>query len=407
MIPFKVNGEAVYKVGTAISNTVSEYSDIEKLGNNIDAGLVSEYSSSATSGVEEVVSKVSTLIEDLNNLETSYTLAKGELDALIAENKRILDEGLNSLKAKSSFLEKEEAAKANIAFYFNYPEAAREVKKISPEKMAYLLEKNGATKVNDGAYEITINGSRYHYNVKSCLISEVGKKYRIYATYYATEDADFNDITNTIAIMGGSGNVNSNHGTRDFYNGIKADKKSLIILPYGETINNADYLIAGSTRLGNAMVGNNKKTSNSIIGYSLGGLLAARTVSQNKGLYNNLVFVNSGIYSSDLGANVVERYGTYENFKDTKIIFFEGEGDKFVNSAYKTVESMISNGVPKDNFYIYTNDTKLLTLSSKLGSDHVVAVPEEYRKSHKGWRGHSYGNNMIKESNIVNYLSIV
>ena len=43
---------------------------------------------------------------------------------------------------------------------------------------------------------------------------------------------------------------------------------------------------------------------------------------------------------------------------------------------------------------------------NKLGSDHVFSPPSGYATGGKnGWNGHSYGFNMIKNSNIVNYLA--
>ena len=90
-----------------------------------------------------------------------------------------------------------------------------------------------------------------------------------------------------------------------------------------------------------------------------------------------------------------------------KIIFFEGSGDKFTNSAAKTIDVLTGKGVSKSNFYIYTSDAKLIkNFTGYLGKDHVVPVPDGYATAPKsGWRGHSYGINMIKNSNIVNYLS--
>ena len=71
----KVNGIALYNVGRSLSNVVSDASSIQSAANGIDASLVSSFSPGAVGGVENINSAVSTLIQDLNNLETSYCIA--------------------------------------------------------------------------------------------------------------------------------------------------------------------------------------------------------------------------------------------------------------------------------------------------------------------------------------------
>ena len=208
--------------------------------------------------------------------------------------------------------------------------------------------------------------------------------------------------------MGGSGTVNTNRVDANLNTGVKIDKNSLVILPYGKGIWQTPHLVAGSTRIGDFLVGgNNKIVKNSIVGYSLGGQIAAKAVANNKGLYRNIVFVNSAAFTSDNGSGVVpNNQATYDAFKDVNVIFFEGAGDKFNRAAGKTIDVFTANGVPKNNFYVYTTDDYLIkNYKDKLGSKHLITPPSSYPVGGKrGWKGHSYGFNMIKESGIINYL---
>lgn len=410
----RVNGVALNNVGISLNNIMSESNAITSAANNIDASLVSDFSSGAVGGVESINTGVSTLMEDLSNLETSYGLARDELNAVIEEERRLVAEELQtweSTHAQTVTISSEKTAEldSKLAFYFNYPSAAKEAKPVSESQLRSALEKNGATKTGDNTYKITMGGKTYTYNVKSGTISVAGSSGSIYAKFYATSDANLSNITNTITIMGGSGSVDTSWGTKDLTTGVKADSSSLIILPYGEGIMNKTECVAGATRVGNFMTGGkNKSMSNSIIGYSLGGHIATRAITQNPGLYDAVVYVNSGAFTSDLSVNQIDRSGgNYNAFKDMQIIFFEGSGDKFTNSAAKTIDVLTGKGVPKSNFYIYTNDKTLIkNFTGYLGKDHVIQVPDGYASAPKaGWRGHSYGINMIKNSNIVNYLS--
>lgn len=413
---FNIDVNAVNNVGNSLSNVLNESQAIKSAANNIDAGLVSSFSPSAEGKVSGILGSVNALMTSLNNLGTSYSLAKGELIAAYEEVQRAMEEdlkggadgGSNDLK-----VELQEnlgaALDSTLAFYFNYPAAAKEAKQVSQEQLAAALKKQGAKLLSDGyTYKMTIDGVTYKYNVKTNVVQIGDGRDGIYAKYFAT-NSDLSKITNTITIMGGSGAVDKNAVDGNLKSGILANSNSLIILPYSTGIMNKYNHVAGATRIGAFMAGgSSKKVSNSIIGYSLGGQVATQAVARNKGLYKAIVFVNSGAFTSDLTLDIVKRSkGSYDAFKDVKIIFFEGSKDKFVKSVAKTINTFTSNGVPKSNFYIYTSDEWLIkNYSSQLGNGHVKAVPSGYVKTATdGWRGHSYGYNMIKNSNIVNYLS--
>ncbi len=416
---FKLDVNAINNVGTSLSNVISENQKIKSAANNIDAGLVSDFSPSAGSNVSGILSNVNTLMTSLDELETSYGLAKDELiKAYEAAQKAVQDDlkdgqdlsGTNEInyELQGSI---GEGLNQTLAFYFNYPAAAKEAKQVSESSLRSALEKQGAKLLSDGnTYKMTINGKTYKYNVQTGIVQMGDSRDGIYARYFATT-SDLSKITHTITLMGGSGTVDSNRIDPNLKSGVKANSNSLIILPYSSGINNkADY-VAGATRIGDFMVGGkSKKVTNSIVGYSLGGHIATRTVSRNKGLYQAIVYVNSGAYTSDLKIDLISRAkGSIDAFKDIKIIFFEGSNDKFVKSAAKTINTFTTNGVPKSNIYVYTSDKTLISkYTPYLGKSHVQAVPDGYvKKSSDGWRGHSYGFNMIKNSNIVNYLSTI
>ena len=412
---FNVDINAVNDVGRSLSSAISENQKIKSSANKIDAGLVSSFSPAAASNVDAILSDVSKLISSLNDLETSYGLAKTELIAAYEEAQRKVAEdlkddaqgGQNDINADTdnSYLS---GLNEKLAFYFNYPQAAKEAKQLSSNKLISLLEKNGAKKIGDNLYQVKIGNKTYRYNVNNFTIAEEGQSGGLYARFFATEDVDFSNITNTITIMGGSGAVDRNGVDSNLNNGVKLNKNSLIILPYGSGIFGKANLVAGATRVADFMGGGTSKTiKNSIIGYSLGGQIAAKAVASNKGLYKTIVFVNSAPYNSQTGGGVIPNdQATYDAFKNINIIFFEGSGDKFVKNVGKTIDIFTSNGVPKSNFYIYTTDKNLINnYKTKLGTKHVISPPSNYPVGgQKGWKGHSYGYNMIKDSGIVSYL---
>ena len=405
-LTFSFNEAATNDIYDKLTNIVNNLSEIKDVSDDIDASLVSGYADELMDNIGNIKVSVNTLLTDYNNLYTSFGIARDRLKELSEYNKRLVYEGLFEVN-KEELANKILEVDTEIAFYMNYPEASSMTSRMSVEKLSELLLKNGAKDLGNNNYSITIDKSTYRYNARTGVLTEENRGGKIHAIFLASSDADFNNITNTITIMGGTGTVNTDYGAKEFNAGFKANKNSLIILPFGKEIGKSDNLIMGSAKLGSTLVGGRtKKIKNNVIGYSYGGMLASRVISKYKGVYDNIVFVNSGIFQSDLSSNLIEHSGgDYSNFNDMQIIFFEGDGDRFIASANKTIKTMIKNGVPKDNFYVYTNDKRLLDLSSELGSKHVIEVTEEYRKSHKGWRGHSYGNNMIIDSNIVNYLS--
>ncbi len=412
---FNVDINAINDVGKSLSSAISENQKIKASANKIDAGLVSSFSPSANGNVDAILGAVDNLVSSLTDLETSYGLAKTELIAAYEEAQRKVEEdlksgangGQNDLNpdTENSYLS---GLNEKLAFYFNYPQAALEAKQVSSDRVRNLLEKNGAKKIDNNVYLIKVGKKEYRYNVNTSLLSEEGVRGTMYAKFFATEDANFSNITNTITIMGGSGTVNTNHVDANLNTGVKIDKNSLVILPYGKGIWQTPHLVAGSTRIGDFLVGgNNKIVKNSIVGYSLGGQIAAKAVANNKGLYRNIVFVNSAAYTSDNGSGVVpNNQATYDAFKDVNVIFFEGAGDKFNRAAGKTIDVFTANGVPRNNFYVYTTDDYLIkNYKDKLGTKHLITPPSSYPVGGKrGWKGHSYGFNMIKESGIINYL---
>lgn len=413
---FNVDINALNDVGKSLSSAISENQVIKSSANKIDAGLISPFSPSAASNVDKILGDVEKLMSSLNDLETSYGLAKTDLITAYEESKRMAEEdlrddakaGQNDIKVEANDNSYLDGLNETIAFYFNYPQAAREAKQLSISKVRSMLEKNGAKKIDENVYQIKIGNKIYKYNVKSSVITEDGERGSLYAKFFATENADFSNITNTITLMGGSGAVDRNAVDSNLNNGVKVNNNSLIILPYGEGIFNKSHLVAGSTRIANFMAGGTSKTiKNSIVGYSLGGQIAAKAVVSNKNLYKTIVFVNSAPYQSQTGRGVIpDNQTTYDAFKNVNIIFLEGSGDNFVKGVSKTVDVFTSKGVPKSNFYIYTNDKNLINrYQPKLGANHVISPPSNYPVGgKKGWRGHSYGFNMIKDSGIISYL---
>ena len=156
----RINGVAVNNVGIALNNIMGEAGAIQSAANNIDGSLVSEFSPGAVGEIETINSDVDTLMQDLSNLETSYGLARNDLLAIIDEERRLVNEEVKTWEANQPpstiNVPSESVAEldSKLAFYFNYPAAAKEAKLVSESQLRSALEKNGATKTGDNTYRV-------------------------------------------------------------------------------------------------------------------------------------------------------------------------------------------------------------------------------------------------------------
>ena len=219
----------------------------------------------------------------------------------------------------------------------------------------------------------------------------------------------FGDITNTITILAGQGALDGKEGPikkgNNLYEGVKTNKNSLVIVPYGTGYGHTTVFIhegiSAATRLGNFMVGgSSRKITNSIVGYSLGGMAAYRTVAQNNGLYNKLVAVNSFMQ-----ADMEKNGGSWQAFNNCEIVLLEAAGDKFVDGAIGTLKKLQRNGINMNNVHVYSNDRTMIGYSKRYLNDSNINDWSVHNSELKGWSTHNHGIEMIKSSGILNYLS--
>jgi len=333
----------------------------------------------------------------------------------IEEKEKVVSDGpvvmptpqTNDIKIYSTIDEtRQEEIKSTISFYFNFPKASKEIKEISPQRLDEMFLKNNARK-NGNSYRFTIDGKTYEYNIKTHEIIVPGSKEKtLYCKFYVNPDTSFNDITNTITLMSGSGEAKYTTG---WESGLKVDKNSLVIIPYGSNNTpNTPNKVSATTRTGAFLAGGNtKKVTNSIVGYSLGGQAAYSAAASNKGLYTKIVVVNSSPMTTKGGLNFIEKFGSYDAFKDTDIYIFESKNDGFIETSKESLRRFYHNGIPMKNIHIYTNDPGLIKVAQKnnVPSENIYKVEDHYATSHRGWSGHSYGYDMLKDSGIISYLS--
>ena len=439
-------------ISNKIDSSVNDFSSISSSANGISASAFSSYSSGTVSLTESFKSNIEKIATRCDNLLSSFSLSIELYHNANEEQKKAVEEKIKSDSVAPTGTdnttltpsdtpvgtvsinideEKMSEIKATTEFYFNYPGNVREVKQLSTSKLSNLLEKNGALKasngsygngknvtrgVGDGWYLLQMDGHYYEYNVNTSEIitdfhtpSKQQPSWTFRCKFYATEDTSFEDVTNTITLLGGQGSTDSKDGPnkkgQSLFEGVKANKNSVVVVPYGLGYGHTSKFIpegiSGSTRIADFMVGGKtKKINNSIVGYSMGGMSAYRTVANNKGLYNKLVAVNT------YAEGDIEKYGgSYDSFNSVEIIVLEASGDKFVPNATSTIKRLINHGVNKNNIKVYSNDRGMINNMNGLIPSGNINDWSKYSSQLKGWSTHNYGIAMIKDSSILNYLS--
>lgn len=437
MAVVEINFVKADKITNEINNTVEEMVSINSSAKGISADIFASYSSRTIELNDAMKTSISNAATNCDTLLSRFSYSIKLYKDAYEESKKVVEGKIKEPTGKQTIEEnpktsdnpqiqsdlqiaEEKEVQFNIdelkyneivettKFYYNYPGNVKEVSKLSSTQVGNLLVKNGATK-NGSIYNVNINGTKYGYNVDTGEISINGQNKRFYCNFFARNDATYEDITNTITILAGQGALDGKAGPtkkgNSLYEGVKTNKSSLVVVPYGTGYGHTTVFIhegiSAATRLGNFMVGGaNRKITNSIVGYSLGGMAAYRTVAQNKGLYNKIVAVNS-FMQADMDKNG----GDWSAFNNCEIIMLEAAGDKFVDGAIGTLKRLKRNGISLDNVHVYTNDRTMINYSKKYLSDNNINDWGVHNSELKGWRTHNYGIEMIKSSGILNYLS--
>ena len=367
------------------------------------------YSSSTSSNVNLICDKVDEMIQKVNNLNTSYKSSSKLLLDLVDKNK----DNLNNLSKDGVFTYNDKSVEEVIKFYFNYPEASEKIRPITEEELRSIFEKNGAKVFFNNKYEFEVDGCVYRYNVKYPYNIECYKDGKLNGSmscnFFISTNTTFEDITNTITILCGTGTSSVPKALND----MNINPNTIVAIGYGnDGTPNMPQVTSGITKACNYLAGYNKTGSldNSIVGYSLGGVAAFKTASVNPGLYSKIVTVNSASMGFDPSKNFAPgkefvNDNDYDNLAGVEIIMVEANKDKFGKSAIATIKKLTEHGLG-DNVSFYTNSSELEREANRyLGPNNVHTVPDDFANSNIGWDGHNNGFEMLLGINVFSYLS--
>ena len=454
MITVNINFDRANAITNEITNSTQDISTISDSAKGISADAFASYSGTTVALTEDFKSSVSKLVTSCDNFLSRFKASIQEYRDAYEEQQRMVKEELKdpktptttksetpvfntetevpSIGAVTFNIDEEKQSEINetIKFYFNYQGNVSEVHEMKANDMAKLFEQNGAekaingrysnghstTRSGDGWYMFTRNGHTYEYNVNTNEIivdyhspSSMEPNSKFNCKMFTTSDTDYNSITNTITILGGQGILEvkdprfDKDSARTLMSGVNANKNSLVIVPYGRGYGTVGANIApgaiSATTIGNFMVGgSNKKVTNSIVGFSLGGQATYQALASSRGIYQKAVIVNSGMQKL--------KTGSIENMKDVEIIIMQANNDQtFGTWAPNTLKNLVNQGVPKNNITVYTNSGGMLSTANKyLDPNHVHNVTSEV-KGKRTWSKHNYGIDIIKTSGVLGYLS--
>ena len=382
----------------------SDFEDAVSLIGNMPSG----YKDNTGSIVSEVKN-------NLKKLNTEVSGALSAFDQSVSnyynyENDTTVDKSIEDIERIASLNK----------FYWEYPTAAGKMNTVDANKLRDLLARRNAKTVDNINYIFSCNGQEYSYNVNTHLLRyKVGNtEFKVYCDFYADDSISASNIDkfdNTVTILGGSSETKRYLGeasrvtdARAVPLGTPISKNSLIVIPtflidgsgklqYG--VNSNPHLVTSCTLAGDFLISSspNQKIENSIIGYSIGGQYATSAIRSNSELYNKCVFVNSASYS-DAITNTTAEVG-FDGFKNIELIFIESKNNNNWDTAIKkTINTMRNCGVSSDNMKFYTNDQVLVNFAEKNGIAYDLIDNSKYD-------GHSCGYRMIKDSNILSYLS--
>lgn len=414
-IDFEAAAEVI-KTFTNICFTINSTVNITKAINN---GFLGAYSKRASDLTADLQSNVAIAARDMEDLRNEFnTIIEKYREAQERIKNMVLDLSVSTGASVSSAAKNFAIHKQKIKAKFVLGEKGdtKELKEISASDIEAMFLKNGATK-NGDVCMMTIGGKTYGYNTSNNKLTLDGQEIDYYCKFFATETTNIEDITNTITILAGRDALDTSHGptghpNSELFTGVYANDNSLIIIPYG---NDRNYqrgamvpCVSASTQIGDFLVnGGNEKLSNSIIGYSYGGMVAYSTISENGGLYDTFFHVNT--YCLLYDKNYIDQIN-YDSFKDMQIIMFEGDHEEYnaeyINGTLRTLQNFTENGVPAENIEVYSPSDPLRAGARKyIGPDQTHNVNSEEVARGKCWREHSKGMFIVRDYGLLDYLS--
>lgn len=335
------------------------------------------------------------------------------------ENIKALVTGLSSTATASLDFTKyaiSNVAKEKAEFILCDNGNVEEVKEISKNDMEAILIKRGATK-DGNVYTFTMNGNTYGYNPSNNQLTLKGQPVGYYCKFFTTEDTNVDNVTNTVTILSGRDALNTASGPTgnpksELFTGVKANDNSLIIVPYGDDPNYQKGAMApcvsASTLIGDFIAGEDKNVSNGIIGYSYGGMVAYSTISQNEGLYDTFIHVDT--YCPFYDKKYIDQMN-YNSFKNMHIIMLEGDSyslnPDYIDGSILTLKNFVENGVPKENIEVYSPVYELYSGAKRIiGEEGVHNIGKDATIMGTGnWYDHSRGMNIVRDGGLINYLS--
>ncbi len=246
---------------------------------------------------------------------------------------------------------------------------------------------------------------------------------RIKCDLYVSNNESLNEVENIILLIGGTGNRLKGIDP----SGVRVGEHTLVIsVCTGDAnvnlIDKSEILKACVLFMNNMVNSDNRYIHNSVVGISEGAQTAFVLISKCN-IFKTFVCCNGAAYSTRDGNNLIKTYGSgsYRNFKDLDLIFLESANNNNWNYyIVQTILDMDSKNVPLSNIYFYTNDSDLCHGKNKVyynddaypsvknllkNEGYFYFLDDSEAKMYGGWSKHGDGNNMVLDSNILQYIS--
>ena len=392
----------IYKLVNTSSNIFNKYGNMNTSISNLPTGYF-----------KKTISEISNLINKASKLNSDISTFKDNFDKSVDnyyrfENDIPLDDD-NIVTDSFSF-----NTNSSDKFVWGYKRNSTGIGMVNQDEIkAYLLNKGAIQNAKyANLYQITIDGVEYKYDIKGRLLYVNNKQ--IKCDFYLSNNYNNEQIDNVVTVLGGTGERGSGLVYKDkkLDLNISFSNKALMILPYSgntDTCISSDS-VAGASRFGEYVFNASTNSTRSIVGYSEGSFVGAKTVSENPELYDNIVFINGCSIAKDGAVNAVKN-GNYDGFKKANIMYFE-TGDGWTDSKTNqqkgviySIDDLIDSGVDPNNITLITNDSKLRgNVNNKINFNDTMP---EVQKTGRRYYGHGPGAwDIFNDSEVLNYLSM-
>lgn len=306
-------------------------------------------------------------------------------------------------------------------FVWGYKTAYSSITRVNSSEMERMLIKHGAKPTGNNTYEIVIDDVKYEYDIKNNFLFINGNQ--IKCDFYLSNKHDMNsNITSTVTLLGGTGersagpiDTDGKRTDKAMRDDVSISENALLIVPYTGVWDQAleTYGVVGSSHFSEKIFDINSNTvERSIIGLSEGGNVGAKAISENPGLYNRMVFLNSATTPRSGGGTCIKN-GNYAAFNDVEIMYIETiDGWSYDPQKNTIIGSMLeftNNGIDPSNITLISNDTNLNNLVDRysLGINVDNSLNMAASSGNIRYSGHGPGGwEVLNNSEIINYLSM-